>query len=81
MPLQRLTARGLIAVTETREPEGRDRRLAISFPPAVKPVLADLDGACRDFEAARLSGFTREEQMEYVRLDQRIQDNIRNILQ
>lgn len=81
VPLQRLTAKGLIAVTESREPEGRDRRLAISFPPAVKPLLADLDNACRDFEAARLSGFTQEEQMEYVRLDQRIQDNIRNILQ
>lgn len=81
VPLQRLTAKGLAAVTEARAPEGGDRRMAISFPPAAKPVLADLDNACRDFEAARLSGFTQEERAEYARLDQRIQDNIRDVLQ
>lgn len=81
VPLQRLAARGLVSVSEAKGPSGRDKRLAISFSPAGRSVLAELDSACQDFEAACLAGFTPEERAEYIRQDQRIQDNIRDLLQ
>ena len=44
-------------------------------------MLADLENALRDFEEARLSGFTPEERDRYEALTERIQGNIRSILQ
>ena len=81
IPLQRLSAKGLVSVAENRGPDSREKRLTVSIPPAAKPVLADLDRVCQDFEAARLSGFTAEEREEYAGLDQRVQSNIREVLQ
>lgn len=80
--LQRLAAKGLVTVTEVRVPAGeREKQLQISFPPAANTVLAELDGALEDFEAARLSGFSGEEQAQYARLSRQVQDNIRDVLQ
>lgn len=81
MALKRLSGRGLLSVEEVRDPGRREKRLHIAFPAAAGPVLADLESALRDFEAARLSGFTPEERDRYEALTGRIQDNIRSILQ
>ena len=64
-----------------RDPGQREKRLHIAFPAAAGPVLADLENALRDFEEARLSGFTPEERDRYEALTERIQGNIRSILQ
>ena len=81
MQLQRLTAKGLVSITETRVPGGGEKRLQITFSPAAGAVLAELESALADFEAARLSGFSGEEQSLYAQLSQRIQGNIRDVLQ
>ncbi len=81
MALKRLSGRGLLSVEEVRDPGQREKRLHIAFPAAAGPVLADLENALRDFEEARLSGFTPEERDRYEALTERIQDNIRSILQ
>ena len=81
MALKRLSGRGLLSVEEVRDPGQREKRLHIAFPAAAGPVLADLENALRDFEEARLSGFAPEERDRYEALTERIQDNIRSILQ
>lgn len=81
MALKRLSGRGLLSVEEVRDPGQREKRLHIAFPAAAGPVLADLENALRDFEEARLSGFTPEERDRYEALTERIQGNIRSILQ
>ncbi len=81
MLLQRLTAKGLVSVTEARGSGSKEKRLQISFPAAAASVLSDLEDALKDFEAARLSGFSGEEQSQYAQLSRRIQDNIRDVLQ
>jgi len=35
----------------------------------------------KDFEAARLSGFTGEKKAQYARMSRRVQENIRDVLQ
>jgi len=81
MQLQRLTAKGLVSATEARFPGSREKQLQISLPPAAESVLSELEGALEDFETARLSGLSVEEQAQYSRLSQHIQNNIRDILQ
>ena len=81
MLLQRLTGKGLVSAAETRAPGGREKRLQISFSAAAEPVLAGLEDAWRDFEAARLSGFSGEERAQYDQWTRRIQENIRSLLQ
>lgn len=81
MQLQHLTAKGLVSVTETRVPGSREKRLKLSFPSTADPVLSELEDALRDFESVRMSGFSAEEQDQFTQLSQRIQDNIRNMLQ
>ena len=79
--LQRLAGKGLVSVTETHIPDSREKTLQISFPPAAETVLAELENALKDFEAARVSGFGREERAQYEQLSRHIQENIRDILQ
>lgn len=78
--LQRLTAKGLVSAAESRALDDGEKQLRISFPPAAKPVLAELERVLEDFDAARLAGFTEQERTRYTRLSQRIQNNIQNIL-
>ncbi len=79
--LQRLSVRKLISAAETRMPDTREKQLKISFLPAAASVLAELQSALEDFEAARLSGFDKEQQDQFTRMSRRIQDNIRDVLQ
>ena len=79
MLLKLLEGRELIAVTETGK--GREKRLEIAFPQAAGPVLEDVEDAWEDYEAARLSGFSPEERERWDELAERVQENIRRVLQ
>lgn len=82
MQLSRLEGKGLVSVTEARSAERKEeRRLEIAFPASAAPVLEDLADAWAEFMAARLSGFEPEERAQYEALTERVQDNIRNVLQ
>ena len=76
MLLNRLEGKGLVTAAEFREPESRERRIEISFPPDAASLLADLETARQDYAAARLAGFSPEERAQYERLAGRVQDNI-----
>jgi len=81
MRLQRLTAKGYVLVLETRVPDSKEKQMQISFSPTALPILSELEEALRDYEAARLSDFSDEERAQYAWLSQRVQDNIREVLQ
>lgn len=84
MLLNRLEGKGLAFITEispSEEKKGGEKRLEITFPPSAGPALEDLANAWEDFSAARLSGFTPEERERYEALSERIQENIRSLLQ
>jgi len=81
MQLQRLGAKGLVSANESRSPAGGEKQVTISFPPAAGSILAELETALNDFEAAQLSGFSLEEQTQYAQLSRRVQGNILDVLQ
>ena len=58
-----------------------EREMKISLSPAAESVLTELENTLKDFESARLSGFSSAEQAQYTQLSQRIQDNVRDVLQ
>lgn len=79
--LQRLSAKGLVSTDGSRTPDDRERQMKISLSPAAESVLTELENTLKDFESARLSGFSSAEQAQYTQLSQRIQDNVRDVLQ
>ena len=81
MSLQKLTARGLVKITDLRQESGQTRRMDIAFPPAADPVLADLRDARKTYESTRLAALQPDEQARYSRLEKKIQAHIRDILQ
>ena len=81
LSLQKLTGRGLVKITDIRREKEQVKRMDISFPEAAKPVLADLELARRDYEAARLAALLPEELEQHNRLADKIQAHIRDILQ
>ena len=81
LSLQRLTARGLVKVTEIRQGKERSRRMDITFPEAAGPVLADLRIARQNYESARLEALQPGELAQYTRLAGKIQSHIRDTLQ
>ena len=78
--LQRLTARGLIRLTEQRQKK-TPARLAVTFLPAAQPVLRDLDASQADCARIRLSTLSAEEAAEYERLSSKVQSQIKKILE
>lgn len=78
--LKRLTGRGLLKVTDVRHGKEPLRRMEIIFSPAAKPVLADLQIARQDYEAARLASLLPEELAQHSLLMEKIQTHIRDIL-
>ena len=80
LSLQRLTARGLVKVTEIRQGKERSRRMDITFPEAARPVLADLRIARQNYESARLEALRPGELAQYTRLAGKIQSHIRDTL-
>ena len=79
--LQRLSAKGLVTAAESRAQDGGEKQVKLTFPPDAEAVLAELESALEDFEAARQSGLSGAEQAQYARLSQRVQGNIRDVLQ
>ena len=81
LSLQRLTARGLVKITDIRQGKERAGRMDIDFPEAAGPVLADLRIAQQNYESARLAALQPGESAQYARLEGKIQAHIRDILQ
>ena len=84
LSLQRLSARDLLRVEETREKgeaPGASRRLHITLLPAAQAVLEDGADAVADYDRARFSGFSSEERRLYAVLSARIQKNMEQSLQ
>ena len=81
LSLQRLTARGLVKVTEIRQGKERSRRMDITLPEVAGPVLADLRIARQNYESARLEALQPGELAQYTRLAGKIQSHIRDTLQ
>ena len=81
LSLQKLTARGLVKITDLRQEAGQTRQMDIAFPPAADPVLADLRDARKTYESTRLAALQPDEQAQYSRLEKKIQAHIRDILQ
>ncbi len=77
--LQRLLGKGMLLTTEKRLPDSGERHLTFSFPSA--PLLEDLEGVWQEFKTARLTGFSPAEQAQYAQWTERIQENIRSVLQ
>ena len=81
LSLKKLTGRGLLKVTDVRRGKEQLRRMDIFFAEAAKPVLADLQMARQDYEAARLASLLPEELAQHSLLSEKIQAHIRDILQ
>ena len=78
--LQHLSSRSLIQ-TEKRKPEAtEEKQLRITFTSAANSVFNDLDLALTDYDHARFSGFTPEEQQQYRTLSEKANANIQKIL-
>lgn len=73
--LQRLSGKGLLSIEEI----GKKRTL--TFTPEAAPILADLEAAQKDYNNARLSGFSDGEIAQYRALSTKIRQNIQDILQ
>lgn len=73
LSLQKLSARGLIRV------EG-GRGVRVVFLPPAEPVLAQLAEAQNDYDQMQFAGLTREEQIQYAVLSEKIKGNIREAL-
>ena len=81
--LQKLAALGMIRIDSSRDSRtsSGDRHLEIVFLPAAQPVLAALSNALNDYDQARFAGFTQEELVQYASLSEKINGNMRRILQ
>ena len=81
LSLQRLTARGLVKVTDIRQGKEQEWQLDIRFSEAADPVLSDLRDALKTYESTRLAALQPGELAQYSRLEKKIQTHIRDILQ
>lgn len=77
--LQHLSGRDLIQ----KEPRNSEavRNLFVLFAPVSDPVFRDLDIALADYNRAKCSGLTPEEQQQYHALNQKIQESAQKLLQ
>ncbi len=81
LSLQKLTARGFLKITDIRREKEQAKRMDITFSPAAKPVLADLETARQDYESAWRACLAPEELEQYNRMTEKMQAHIRDILQ
>ena len=81
LSLQRLTARGLVKVTDIRQGKEQEWQLDIRFSEAADPVLSDLRDALKTYESTRLAALQPGELAQYSRLEKKIQTHIRDIRQ
>lgn len=82
LALQRLVSRGLVKVAENRGTVGKtsERQIRISLLPAAGPVLDDLNIAEKDYNRSRFAGFSEEELVQYLELEDKIKRNIQKVL-
>jgi len=81
LALQKAVSQGLLRTEDLKDPESGEKQTRFLFTPAAGPVLADLERARREYEAARLDTLTPEEQAAYQALSQKIQTHIQTVLQ
>lgn len=81
MLLKRLAGRELVTVSESRASRGREKVAAVTFSASAASLLDDLEAVWRDFETARLAGFSETERAQYDWLSEKIRKNIRNVLE
>ena len=79
--LKKLESRGLVTLEDIKDPETKEKRLALNFLPEADPILEALARAEQNCGEARLAGFTPEELEQYRRLSEKIRGNIRAVLQ
>lgn len=82
--LQKLSGRGLIQMEES--PEGGEvlggtKRLHVTILPAAQSLLKDAEEALGDYDQVRFNGFTQEERERYAALSEKIQGNMRRVLE
>ena len=65
---------------DTRDSELSEKRLTVAFLPAAEPILADIEAARLDYEAARLSSLTLEERGAYKVLREKVSNTIKSML-
>lgn len=73
--LQRLTHKGLIKA-ETKRSTGE---LAVTFLAAADPILREFSSISLSYRQTALEGFSREEEEQYARLNQKVQENIERL--
>ena len=66
-------------MAETKRKE-RGGKIAVTILPAADAIMKELEMAQRDYDAARLAGFTEEELIKYADLSEKIKENTKNIL-
>ena len=44
-------------------------------------LMADIERARNDFEKAKFEGFSEEEMMQYMSMEERVKENIKRVLQ
>lgn len=66
-------------MAETKRKE-RGGRIAATILPAADAIMKELKMAQRDYDAARFTGFTEEELIQYADLSEKIKENTKNIL-
>ena len=81
LTLKKLESRKLISISDTKDPETKEKQLELTFLPEAEIVLEELSQAEQECERARLAGFSPEELEEYRRLSEKIKCNIQNVLQ
>ena len=74
--LQKLSHKGYLKAKNDRS----TRQLTLSFLPASEPILAELAAAQSNYEKAQFEGFTDDDLTQYVRLSEKIKQNIQKIL-
>lgn len=79
--LQHLSVRDLIQKDPRNSEDVRKKDLFILFTPVSDPVFRDLDIALADYNRAKCSGLTPEEQQQYHTLNQKIQESAQKLLQ
>ena len=80
MGLQRLSSRELLRVEELWSGDEGQRKVRIRFSPAAESVLDDLAEVQRDYQEARLAGFTDQERAVFGALLSKVRENIREVL-
>lgn len=80
LTLKKLESRKLIDLEEVKDPETKEKKLALMFLPEAEALLEDLTRAEADCEKVRLTGFTEEELEQYRTLSAKIKANLRNAL-